>query len=194
MNNKMLKVVGAIVFTCLVLLVIYRPEPGSRRFKNRPPVKVIGTKYLKLANQAISKAHDANEIALEELSQLADGEEIDLVPFAAAKTAAIDALAEADESIKRCNEKLQNFDQEETSSSILIEANIKLIASLSEMSEVVKTLNSEVQHLKKEDAQSLLQAAKNVKEAIRQLTDATVKALNTLDKTLDAYSEYFQLD
>ena len=152
MNNKMLKVVGAIVFTCLVLLVIYRPEPGSRRFKSRPPVKVIGTKYLKLANQAISKANDASRIALQKLSQLADGEEIDLSTLTAANTAAIDALAEADDSIKRCNEKLQKFDPEETSSTILIEANAKLIASLNEMSKVVKALNSEAQHLKKEDA------------------------------------------
>lgn len=188
MNNKNLKVIGAIVLSCLIMIVvvIYTPKPEHRRSKRRLPSKIIDTEYLKLANQAISKTNKANRTALQKLRQSARGEKIDFSTLTAANIAAINALAEADKSIKLCNEELQNVNKE-SSPAILVEANIKLIASLNEISETVKTLNIEVQHPKKENAQPLL-------PSIKKVIDATEKGRKTLDETISAYREYHQLD
>ena len=150
MNSKTLKVTGAIVFSCfvMILIVIYTPKPEPRHSKRRFPSKIVDPEYLNLANQALSKTNKANRTALQKLRQFAREEKIDFSSLTAANTAAIDALAKADKSIKLCNEELQKLKKEETSPTILIEANIKLIASLNKISETVKTLDIELQHLK----------------------------------------------
>ena len=223
MNSKNLKVIGAVVLSCLVmiLIVIYTPKPEPRRSKRRLPSKVVDPEYLKLANQALSKTIKANRTALQKLRQFAREEKIDFSALTAANTAAIDALAKADNSIKLCNEELQKLKKEEPSPTILIEANIKLIASLNEISETVKTLNIKIQHLKEieiqhliqhlkeenaqplphliqhlkeENAQPLPRSIEKVIDAITKVTDATQKGTKAIDETINAYREYYQLD
>ena len=195
MNSKTLKVTGAVVLSCLVmiLIVIYTPIPESRHSKRRFPSKIVDTEYLELANQALSKTNKANQTALQKLRQFARGEKIDFSSLTAANTAAIDALAKADKSIKLCNEELQKLKKEELSPPILIEANIKLIASLNEISETMKTLNIEIQHLKEENAQPLPPPMKAI-GASTKVTDATRKGTKAMDETIKAYREYYQLD
>lgn len=197
MNSKTLKVAGAVVLSCLVMIVIVisTPKPEPRRTKRRLPSKVIGTEYLRLANQALSKTNKANRITHQKLRQFTDGEKIiDFSPLTAANIVAINALAEADKSIKLCNEELQNVNKEEASLTILIEANIKLIASLNEISEIVKGLNIEVQHLEKENAQPLALFIEKVVDVLTKLINAIEKGTKALDETISAYREYYQLD
>ena len=197
MNNKNLKVIGAVGLICLImiLIVIYTPKPEPRRSKRRHPAKIIDTEYLSLANQALSKTNKANRTALQKLKQFAGGEKIiDLSPLTAANIAAIDALAEADKSTKLCNEELQKFKKGKPSPTILIKANMKLIASLNEISETVKTLNIEGQHLKKENVQPLPPSIEKVVDASTKVTNATEKGTKALDETIKAYREYYQLD
>ena len=127
-------------------------------------------------------------------SQLANEKKVDFSPLTATNIAAIDALAEADKSIKLCNEELQDLNKEEVSPTILIQANMKLIASLNEISEIVKALNTEVQHLQKENTQPLPPAIKKVVDASTKLTNATQKGTKALDETISAYREYHQLN
>ena len=196
MNSKTLKVTGAVVLSCLVmiLIVIYTPKLEPRRSKRRFPSKIVDTEYLKLANQALSKTNKANRTALQKLRQFARGEKIDFSTLTAANMAAIDALAKADKSIKLCNEELQKLKKEEPSPTILIEANIKLITSLNEISETVKTLNIEIQHLKEENAQPLPRSIEKVVDASTKITDATQKGTKAIDDTIKAYRKYYQLD
>ncbi len=200
MNSKTLKVIGAIILSGLLMItiVIYTPKPEPRASKKRHPFKRVDPEYLRLANQALSKTNKATKTALQKLNQLARGEKIDFNPSIAANIAAIDAIAEADKSIKLCNEKLQKFKKEKASPTILIEANRQLIASFNEISETVKALNIEIQHLKndlkKENAQPLPPSIRKVTDAITKATDATEKGINALDETIKAYREYYQLD
>jgi len=197
MNSKTLKVVGAVVISCLVMIVIVisTPKPEPRRTKRRLPSKVIGAEYLRLASQALSKTNKANRITLQKLRQFTDGEKIiDFSPLTAANIVAINALAEADKSIKLCNEELQNVNKEDASLTILIEANIKLIASLNEIGEIVKGLNIEVQHLEKENAQPLPLFIEKVVDVSTKLINAIEKGTKALDETISAYREYYQLD
>ena len=211
MNKETLKLIGGLILCCLILIaiVIYIPKPESRRAKRRLPSKIVGTEYLKLAGQALSKTNKANGTTLQKLSQFASEEKIDISPLTAANIAAIDALAAADKSIKLCNEKLQKFNKEEASRTILIEANMKLIVSLNEISEIVKVLNIELQHVekllnteiqhlksdpKKEHTHFLPSSFRKVTDTIKKVSNATVKGIDALDETVDAYSAYYQLD
>ena len=196
MNSKTLKVTGAIVFSCfvMILIVIYTPKPEPRHSKRRFPSKIVDPEYLNLANQALSKTNKANRTALQKLRQFTRGEKIDFSSLTAANTAAIDALAKADKSIKLCNEELQKLKKEELSPTILIKANIKLIASLNEISETMKTLHIEIQHLKEENAQPLLPPIKKVIDVSTKVTDATQKGTKAIDATIKAYRKYYQLD
>lgn len=204
MNSKTLKVTGAVILSCLVMIVIviYTPKPDPRFKKKRHPFKTADLEHLHLANEALSEANKAKKIAHEKSHQLLSGEKIDFGPLTAANIAAIDALAEADKSIKLCNEELQNYNKREESCIILIEANMKLIVSLDKISETVKTLNIEVQHikneLKKEDTQPLPPSIKKFTDilhtdTITKVTNAIKKGLNALRDALRAYTEYYQL-
>ena len=210
MNNK-LTLIGGVILCCLimVLIVIYIPKPEPRSSKRRLPSKIIDIAYLKLASQALSKTHKANGTTLQKVKQFARGEKIDFSLLIAENTAALDTLAEANKSIKLCNEKLQKFKEEEASPTTLIEANMKLIVSLNEMSETVKVLNIEVQHvennvkkeiqdlknnLKKENVQFLPPSIQKVIDTVEKVVNATEKGINALDETIDAYGEYHQLD
>ncbi|MCY3742122.1 MAG: hypothetical protein OXH00_13990 [Candidatus Poribacteria bacterium] len=196
MNSKNLKVIAAVILSCLIMIVIVisTPKPEPRRSKRRLPSKKVDPKYLRLANQALAKANKANEAMLQKLGQLANGEKADFNPLTATNIAAIDALAEADKSIKLCNEELQDLNKEEVSPTILIQANMKLIASLNAISEIVKALNTEVQHLEKENTQPLPPAIEKIVDASRKLINATEKGTKALDETISAYREYHQLD
>ena len=211
MNKETLKLIGGIILCCLimVLIVIYIPKPGPRSPKRRLPSRIIDIAYLKLASQALSKTHKASGTTLQKVRQFASEEKIDISPLTAANIAAIDVLAEANKSIKLCNEKLQKFKEEEASPTTLIEANMKLIVSLNEMSETVKVLNIEVQHvennvkkeiqdlknnLKKENVQFLPPSIQKVIDTVEKIVHATEKGINALDETIDAYGEYHQLD
>ena len=179
----------------MIVIVIYTPKPEPRRSKRRLPSKIVDIEYIKLANQAFSKTNKANGIAVQKLKQFAGGEKIiDLSPLTAANIAAIDALAEADKSTKRCNDELQKLKKGEPSPTILIEANMKLIESLNEINETVKTLNIEIQHLKKENVQSLPPFIEKVLDASTKVINATEKGRKALDETISAYREYYQLD
>ncbi|MYB02468.1 hypothetical protein F4X90_22740 [Candidatus Poribacteria bacterium] len=196
MNSKNLKVIAAVILSCLIMIVIVisTPKPEPHRSKRRLLSKRVDPEYLRLANQALSKTNNANGAMLQKLGQLANGEKADFSPLTATNIAAIDALAEADKSIKLCNEELQDLKKEEVSPTILIQANMKLIASLNEISEIMKALNTEVQHLEKENTQPLPPAIKKVVDASTKLTNATKKGTKALDETISAYREYHQLD
>ena len=196
MNINNLKTAGSVVISSLILIfiVIYIPKPVPLRSEKQLRPKIIDVKYLRLALQAISKTNEANDIALHKLEQFASGEKVDFSPSIAANVAAIDALAEVDKSIKLSNEELESHNKSETSPNLLIEANVKLIASLVEISETVKALNIEVQSLEKENAQPLPPSIKKTTDASRKVVSATKKGTEALDKTIDAFSEYYQLD
>ena len=195
MNSNTLKTAGSIVLSVLLLvvIVIYIPKPEPRSSKRRPSFKAVNTEYLKLANQALSKANEISEITLQQMEQLIDEEKMDLSPLTAVNTTAINALAEADKSIKLCNEELEKFKEEEPSPTILIEANIKLSAALNDVSEIVKTLNAEVQNLKKENAELSPLFIEKVADAIKKLTDAIRKGNSALHGVINAFSEYYEL-
>ena len=204
MNSKILKVTGAVIFSCLVMIaiVIYTPKPDPRFSKKQRPFKTVNPEYLRLANEALSQVNEAKKIAHEKSHQLLSGEKIDFGPLTAANIAAIDALAEADKSIKLCNAELQNHNKKEESCTILIEANMRLIVSLNKISETVKALNIEVQHikneLKKEGTQPLSPSIKKFTDVlhtdtITKVTNATKKGLNALRDAMRAYTEYYQL-
>ena len=194
MNSKHLKVAGAVALFCLVtiVIVITIPKPESRSSKRRRPSKTTNTEYLRLSVLALSKTNKASGIARQKLIPLANGEKIDFSPLDTANTAAIDALTEADKSIKLCNEALQKF-KEEATLTILIEANTRLITSLNEMHTTVKALNEEFQHLKKENAKSSPPSIRKATDAIKQVHNATRKGTDALDATIIAYREYYQL-
>lgn len=198
MNSKNLKVIGAVVLSCLamILIVIYtpKPDPRSTNSKRRLPSKIVDIEYLELASQALSKTNKANQTGLQKLWQFHGGEKIDFSALTAANTAALDALAKADKSTKLCNEELQKLKKEEPSPTILIEANIKLIVSLNEISETVKTLNIEIQHLKEENAQPLPPSIKKAIDASEKVSDATPKGMKAIDETIKAFRKYYQLD
>ena len=195
MNNKTLKVTGAVVLSCLVmiLIVIYTPKPESRDSKRRFPSKIVDTEYLKLANHAFSKAIKANGIAIENSSQLLNGEKIDFSPLIAANTASIDAIVEADTSVKQSNEEFQLLNKKDASLKILIKANTKLIASLNHIGESVETLNIATQYVKREKVLPPPSSIKKLIAANTEVTNAIGKGVKVLDKVIKAYSEYYQI-
>ena len=86
---------------------------------------------------------------------------------------------------------------------------MKLIVSLNEISETVKVLNIELQHVekllnteiqhlksdpKKEHTYSLPSSFRKVTDTIKKVSNTTVKGIDALDETIDAYSAYYQLD
>ena len=184
-NSNAVKTIGSIVISVLMLvaIVIYIPKPEFRRSKRRPSFKVVNTDYMSLAAEALSKTNEANEAAHQKLHQLANEEKIDVSPLTTANTAAIDALAEADKSIKRCNEALEKFKDEEPSPTMLIEANSKLIAAFNDMSEMVKTLNREMTTLQTNSDQTSPPSLKKVEDAITKLhTDTITKLHDAIEK------------
>ncbi|MXV72906.1 hypothetical protein F4Z99_01360, partial [Candidatus Poribacteria bacterium] len=98
MNSKNLKVIAAVILSCLIMIVIVisTPKPEPHRSKRRLLSKRVDPEYLRLANQALSKTNNANGAMLQKLGQLANGEKADFSPLTATNIAAIDALAEAD--------------------------------------------------------------------------------------------------
>ena len=194
MNSKTLKVIGAIILSCFVMIVvvIYTPKPTPQRSKKRRTF--VNPQYLKLANEAFSLAIKANGIANGMSTQLLNGEKIDFSPLVAANTEAIDALAEADTSVKLSNEEFQRLNKDDTSLKTLIETNRKLIASLNQISETVEALNIEVQDINKENIQPPLPSLKKFIKAHRELTNAIQKGVKTLDKVIKAYSEFYQIE
>ena len=196
MNSNTLKTTGAIVLSVLLMvaIVIYIPKPESRSSKRHPFFKAVNTTdYLSLSVQALSKANEASMTARQKLLPLANGEKIDFSPLDTANTAAIDALAEADKSIKLCNEELQKFEKEEPSPTILIEANIKLSTALNEISETVKTLDEEFQHLKKENANPSPSPVRKATDAVKKVNNAIKKGSSALSETINAFREYYGL-
>ena len=130
--------------------------------------------------------------ARQKLLPLANGEKIDFSPLDTANTAAIDALAKADKSIKLCNEELQKF-KEKATLTILIEANTRLITSLNKISETVKALDEEFQHLKKENANPSPAPVRKATDAITKLNNTIKKGSSALSETINAFSEYYGL-
>lgn len=203
-NSNAVKTIGSIVLSVLMLvaIVIYIPKPEFRRSKRRPSFKVVNTDYLKLAVEALSKTTEASETAHQKLHQFINREKIDISPLRTANTAAIDALAEADKSIKRCNEELEKFKDEEPSPTMLIEANSKLIAAFNDMSEMVKTLHREVTILETKSDQTSPPSLKKVEDTITKLHEDAIIKLNTairrgtsaLSEVIDVFSEYYELD
>lgn len=195
MNSNTLKTTGAIVLSVLLMvaIVIYIPKPESRSSKRRSPFKVVNTTdYLRLSVQALSKANEASMTARQKLLPLANGEKIDFSPLDTANTAAIDALAKADKSIKLCNEELQKF-KEKATLTILIEANTRLITSLNKISETVKALDEEFQHLKKENANPSPSPVRKATDAVKKVNNAIKKGSSALSETINAFSEYYGL-
>ena len=194
MNSNTLKTTGAIVFSILLMvaIVIYIPKPEPRSSKRHSSSKVVNTEYLSLAVQALSKANKASGIARQKLIPLANGEKIDFSPLDTANTAAIDALAKADKSIKLCNEELQKF-KEEATLIILIEANTRLITSLNKISETVKALDEEFQHLKKENAKASPSPVRKATDAVKKLNNTIKKGSSALREAINAFSEYYEL-
>ena len=194
MNSKTLKVTGAVICFCLVMIVIVitTPKPESRSSKRQRPSKITNTEYLRLSVEALSKAIKASEIARQKLLPLANGEKIDFSPLDTANTAAIDALTEADTSIKLCNEELEKF-KEEATLTILIEANTRLITSLNKTSETVKALDEAFQHLKKENAKPSPSPVRKATDAVKKVHNAIKKGSDALDETIIVYRKYYQL-
>jgi hypothetical protein len=194
MNSNTLKTTGAIVFSVLLMvaIVIYIPKPEPRSSKRHSSSKVVNTEYLSLAVQALSKANEASMTARQKLIPLANGEKIDFSPLDTANTAAIDALAKADKSIKLCNEELQKF-KEEATLTILIEANTRLITSLNKISETVKALDEEFQHLKKENAKASPSPVWKATDAVKKLNNTIKKGSSALREAINAFSEYYEL-
>ena len=195
MTSNTLKTTGAIVLSVLLMvaIVIYIPKPESRSSKRRSPFKVVNTTdYLRLSVQALSKANEASMTARQKLLPLANGEKIDFSPLDTANTAAIDALAKADKSIKLCNEELQKF-KEKATLTILIEANTRLITSLNKISETVKALDEEFQHLKKENANPSPSPVRKATDAVKKVNNAIKKGSSALSETINAFSEYYGL-
>ena len=194
MNSNTLKTTGAIVFSVLLMvaIVIYIPKPEPRSSKRHRSSKVVNTEYLSLAVQALSKANEASMTARQKLLPLANGEKIDFSPLDTANTAAIDALAKADKSIKLCNEELQKF-KEEATLTILIEANTRLITSLNKISETVKALDEEFQHLKKENARASPSPVRKATDTVKKLNNTIKKGSSALSEAINAFREYYEL-
>lgn len=194
MNSKTLKVTGAVVLFVLlvIVIVITTPKPESRSSKRRHLSKTTNTEYLRLSVLALSKTNKASSTAHQKLLPFVNGEKIDVSPLDTANTAAIDALTEADKSIKLCNDELQKF-KEEATLTILIEANTRLITSLNEISKTVKALDETFQHLKKENAKPSPSSIRKATDAIKKVNNAIRKGTDALDETIIAYREYYQL-
>ena len=194
MNSKRLKVTGAVVLSVLLMIVIVitTPKPESRSSKRRHSSKTTNTEYLKLSVLALSKTNKASSTAHQKSLLLINGEKIDFSPLDTANTAAIDALTEADKSIKLCNEELQKF-KEEATLTILIEANTRLIISLNEITKTVKALDETFQHLKKENVKPSPPSIRKVHDAIKKVNNAIGKGTDDLVETIIAYSEYYEL-
>lgn len=209
MNSKTLKVTGAVVLSCLamILIVIYTPKPTPtpnqsremleerlQRFKKEFDYIDLVMDALRKINEAAAKA---NEVTAPFGKQLLfnDKEEPylkteQLNPLIERITKAISGLNEASMGIKQRNKRLQSFHEKnvELKSSIdaSIKANTKLIGALKEVSEAMQTLTELLQRFTKENAHLHLSPA----HAVYDVFVTTSKATDGVVNASEAYFEY----
>ena len=163
MNSRNLKVVGAVVLSCLVMiiLVIYIPtsnqshhsqETLEERLQRIEQRIAKESAHLKLANETLSKVGKASRNTL----QFTRGEIVDRKSLIETNRAAIGALNEATETIQRHSLELKGLNAEKVSLKSIIAANIKantkLIVALTRVREDMKGLTEKIQRLNEEKA------------------------------------------
>ena len=132
MNSRKLKVAGAVVLSCLmmIIIVIYTPTPNQshqsqetleerlQRIEQRIAKESV---HLKLANEALSKVDKASWNTL----QFTRGEIVDPKSLIETNRVAIGALSEATETIQRHSLELKGLNEKKVSLKSIIDANIK---------------------------------------------------------------------
>ena len=206
MNSRNIKVVGAVVLFCLVMIivVIYTPkstptsnqsyqsqetlEERLQRIEQRIAKESI---HLKLANEALSKIGKASRHTL----QFTRGEIVVPKSLIQINREAIGALSEATETIQRHSLELKGLKEEKVSLKSIIDANIKanakLIVALTRVREDMKGLTEKIQRLSEEKAPlQLSQAAVHMLlNAIIELMENNVSARHALTAARIAHHE-----
>lgn len=164
MNSKTLKVTGAVILSCLVMIiiVIYTPKPTPTPNQSREMLEerlqrieqriVKESTHLMLANEALSKVSKASKNTL----QFTRGEIVAAKSLIETYNVAIEALSKATETIQRHSLELKGLNEEKVSLKSIIAANIKanakLIVALTKVRQEMQGLTEKIQRLNEEKA------------------------------------------
>ena len=206
MNSRNLKVAGAVVLSCLVMIiiVIYTPKPTPTPNQSHQSQETLEERlqrieqriakestHLKLANEALSKVDKANRNTL----QFTRGEIVDRKSLIETNREAIGALSKATETIQRHSLELKGLNEEKVSLKSIIDANIKanakLIVALTRVREDMKGLTEKIQRLNEEKAPLQLPEATvhMLLNAIIELLENNVPARHALSEARIAHHE-----
>jgi len=199
MNSRNLKVAGAVVLSCLVMIiiVIYTPkltptpnqshqsqERLEERLQHIEQRIAKESAHLKLANEALSKVGKASRHTL----QFTRGEIIDPKLLIETNRKVIGDLGEAAETIQRHSLQLKDLNEEKAVLKSIIDANIKanakLILALTRVREDVQGLTEKIQRLKEEKAPLQLSKAND-----HMLLNAIIKLMENNSLALYALTE-----
>lgn len=206
MNSRNLKEVGAVVLSCLVMIIIViytlKPTPTPNQSHQSQETlekrlqrieQRIGKEsvHLKLANEALSKVGKASRNTL----QFTRGEIVDPKSLIGTNREAIGALSEAMETIQRHSLELKGLNEEKVSLKSIIDANIKanakLIVTLTRLHEDMKGLTEKIQRFNEEKAPLHLSEATvhMLLNAIIELLENNVPARHALREARIAHHE-----
>lgn len=206
MNSRNLKVAGAVVLSCLamIVIVIYTPKPTptpNQSLQNQETLKerlqrieqriAKESAHLKLANEALSKVGKASKNTL----HFTRGKIVDPKSLIETNREAIGALSEATETIQRHSLELKGFNEEKVSLKSIIDANIKanakLIVALTKARQEMQGLTEKIQRLNEEKAFLHLSEATvhMLLSAIIELMENNVLAGHALSEARIAHHE-----
>lgn len=206
MNSRNLKVAGAVVLSCLVMIIIViytlklTPTPNQshqsqerleERLQHIEQRIAKESAHLKLANEALSKVGKASRNTL----QFTRGEIVDPKSLIETNREAIGTLSEATETIQRHSLELKGLNEEKVSLKSIIDANIKanakLIVALTRVHGDMKGLTEKIQRLNKEKAPLHLPEATvhMLLNAAMELMENNVSARHALSKARIAHHE-----
>lgn len=202
MNSRNLKVAGAVVLFCLVMIiiVIYTPMPNQshqsqgtleERLQHIEQRIAKESAHLKLANEALSKVGKASRNTL----QFTRGEIVDRKSLIETNREAIGSLSEAAETIQRHSLELKGLNEENASPKSIIDANIKanakLIVALTKVRQEMQGLTEKIQRLNEEKAPLHLSEATvhTLLTTITELSENNGQARHALSEARIAHHE-----
>ena len=209
MNSKTLKVTGAVVFSCLVMIVvvIYTPKPTSthnrskktleerlERFNQERTYIDLVLRVLRKANEAAMRVNTATDPSGKEIrfnnKKKPYLKKEQLNPLIEGNTEIIAGLTEAGIAIKEFNDGLQSFNEKDTQFKDLIKANIKanteLLTALKAVTEAMNALNKVLQRFTEENTHLHLSPAHAVYDVLVTISKATDGVVNASE----AHFEY----
>ena len=202
MNSRNLKVAGAVVISCLVMIiiVIYTPTPNQshqsqetleERLQRIEQRIAKESAHLKLANAALSKVDKASWNTL----QFTRGEIVDPKSLIETNREAIGAVSEATETMQRHSLELKGLNEKKVSLKSIIDANIKanakLIVVLTRVRQEMQGLTEKIQRLNEEKAPLHLSEATvhTLLTTITELLENNSQAWHALSEARIAHHE-----